>query len=167
MPQVVLLRYHLRQAADMHQVVLGRYHLRHTTDMPQVVLRRYQLRPADDMPQVGPLRYQSRLTRDILQVVFLGSRMTAMTTTMTTVRVTVTTASSLYQTQGWSPCTVLSVLPANYHSNYKTCVLRCTAQLAWVFNHSCTALCAKHYCLRAMPLLSRHPQTHRALHSVR
>ena len=52
MPQVVLVRYHLRHTDDMPQVVLLRYHLRHEDDMPQVVLDRYHLRHTDDMPQV-------------------------------------------------------------------------------------------------------------------
>ena len=62
MPQVVLVRYHLRHTYDMPQVVLARYTLTHTTDMLQVILPRYHLRYIADMPQVVRVRYRLRHT---------------------------------------------------------------------------------------------------------
>ena len=41
MPQVVLVRYHLRHTADVPQMILIRYHLRHTDGMPEVVRVQY------------------------------------------------------------------------------------------------------------------------------
>ena len=69
MPQVLLVRYHLRHIADMHQVVRLRYHLRHTDDRTQVILVRYHDRHTTDKLQVILLRYHLRHIADMPQVV--------------------------------------------------------------------------------------------------